>query len=61
MRTIGAIVAAVGFLSAVYHYTGGKNIELMKWSQGHQPLAGLAIGVAGLLIATVGAALSRKR
>ncbi|MFC6882607.1 MULTISPECIES: hypothetical protein [Actinomadura] len=61
MRTIGIIAAAIGFLSAVYHYTGGENIELMKWSQGHQPLAGLGIGAAGLLVTALGAALSRKR
>lgn len=61
MRTIGAIATAVGFLSAVYHYTGGENIELMEWSQGHQPLAGIGIGLAGLLVTAVGAALSRKR
>ncbi|MWA00384.1 hypothetical protein F8568_008350 [Actinomadura sp. LD22] len=61
MRTIGVIVAAVGFISAAYHYTGGENIELMRWSEGHQPLAGLGVGAAGLLLTAAGAALSRDR
>ncbi|KAB2384655.1 hypothetical protein [Actinomadura montaniterrae] len=61
MRTMGVIVAAVGFISAAYHYTGGENIELMEWSEGGRPLTGLGVGVAGLLAAAAGAALSRDR
>ncbi|MBO2462563.1 hypothetical protein [Actinomadura violacea] len=61
MRTVGVIVAAVGFLSVAYHYTGGGNIELMEWSEGHQPLAGMGIGVTGLLVAGAGAVFSRGR
>ncbi|QKG19516.1 hypothetical protein [Actinomadura verrucosospora] len=61
MRTIGVTIAAVGFISAAYHFTGGENMELMEWTEGRRPLAGLGIGVAGLLVAAGGSALSWRR
>lgn len=44
VQTIGIILAIVGLGSTIAD--DGTNIDLMQWSTGHQPYAGLAVGAA---------------
>ncbi|MBE1536133.1 hypothetical protein [Actinomadura algeriensis] len=61
MRTIGTIVAIVGLASIVNHAAGGEQMEVLEWSEAHQPLAGIGIGVLGVFLVVVGAAVARNR
>ncbi|OLT19749.1 hypothetical protein BJF79_16515 [Actinomadura sp. CNU-125] len=61
MRTIGTIVAIAGLASVVNHAMGGEQMEVLQWSDAHQPLAGIGLGVLGLLVFGLGAVFSRDR
>lgn len=54
MRVIGVIVAVLGFGSLLAFNGDNGNIGLMSWASGHQPVAGLAVGAAGLVLAGIG-------
>ncbi|MEV5829857.1 hypothetical protein AB0L25_30245 [Spirillospora sp. NPDC052242] len=61
MRTIGTIVAIAGLLSIVNHAFGGNQMDVLEWTDAHQPLAGIGLGLLGLALYAAGAALSRDR
>lgn len=61
MRTIGTIVAIAGLLSLVNHAFGSDQMDVLEWTNAHQPLAGIGLGLLGLFVYAVGATLARDR
>ena len=59
-EVIGIIGMVQGFGSALVTQVRGGDWQLMRWALAWQPASGIAIGVAGLLLARVGWA-GRKR
>ncbi|MCP2342774.1 hypothetical protein [Actinomadura rupiterrae] len=59
MRVVGIVVAVLGFGSLLAFNGDNHNFGLMKWASGHQPVAGMAVGVLGLVLAGI-AFLSRS-
>ncbi|ALG11001.1 hypothetical protein [Kibdelosporangium phytohabitans] len=53
-EVIGIIGMVQGFGSALVTQVWGGNWALMRWALEWQPVAGIAVGVLGLLIASIG-------
>ncbi|MBP2326337.1 hypothetical protein JOF56_006722 [Kibdelosporangium banguiense] len=59
-EVIGIIGMIQGFGSALVTQVWGGNWQLMRWALEWQPLIGIGIGVAGLLLASIGWAGQRR-
>ncbi|MCE7012154.1 hypothetical protein LWC34_56500 [Kibdelosporangium philippinense] len=58
---IGIIGMVQGFGSALVTQVWGGNWQLMNWALEWQPVSGIAIGVLGLVVASIGWAGQKRR
>ncbi|MFC5187542.1 hypothetical protein [Actinomadura harenae] len=61
MRVLGVVVAVLGFGSLIAFNGDNDNVGPMSWASGHQPVAGIAVGLLGLVVAGLGFASRSRR